>query len=458
VVGTEAHRAGDADRVAAVQRFGFFLRRWGLVGVLIVAGVLRLVSLVQNVHDHHSFFFQPRAAVLARIAGPNKPYVNEFGFEVSNIACAWVCTGQGFASPFGGSTGPTAWIAPGLVAPYAASFALFGCFTAKSILALFVVALVLSLAICWLTYQNALLLFANHSTALLAAFLFAVAPFDLWLFRVASAMELNVYTFFLALLLYLALRYWRSPTGATLFALAVTTALAVLAYPGFALCAFAVVVLRLLAERPTQVVAHVLLFVVVAGAVVFPYLVWQRVRLGGWVPVKSNGPFELYLGNTREARGFLSETVFESLHPSQSQAEFLRYRELGELSYVREKFGEFRQRFSLPRFFTTSSHRLIEYFFSYEVKSWDTQAGWILAKRLMWALPGTILVLFPLLRRHQFDQRVGVAYAFVVTFALPFILAGVMERYRLPISAVVAVLGAGLLRGGREHGVRGAKL
>jgi hypothetical protein len=457
MVGTAAHRSREAGPIAAVRGFGDVLRRWALVGVLIIAGVLRLTFLVLNVHNHHYFFFQPRAEVLARIAGPDRPYVNEFGFEVSNIACAWVCGGQGFASPFGGNTGPTAWIAPGLVALYAASFGLFGCFTVKSILALFGVALLLSLATCWLTYQNALLLFADRSTALLAAILFAVAPFDLWLFRVASAMELNVYTFFLALLLYLALRYWRSPTRASLLGLAATTALAVLCYPGFGLCTFAVVVLRLLVARPTRVAAHILLFVTVVGAGVFPYLVWQRIRMGGWVPVKSNGAFELYLGNTLKARGLLSDTVFKSHHPSQSQAEFLRYRELGEVPYIREKFGEFRQRFSLPRFLATSGHRLLEYFVAYEVKSWDTQAGWILAKRLMWALPGTILVLFPLVRRRHLDQRVLVAYAFVVTFALPFVLAGVMERYRLPIAAVVVVLGASLLRGGCEDRMCGGK-
>jgi hypothetical protein len=455
MVGSDGLRAGSEEPAATHKGSSVVLRRWGLVAVLLLAGVLRVAYLAQNVRRHYAFFFQPRAEILARLAGPDTPYVNVFGFEVSNIAYSWICKKHGFSSPFGGDTGPTAWIAPGLATLYAASFAFFGCFTAKSILALFVVALVLSLAICWLTYQNALLLFGDHSTALLAALLFALAPFDLWLFRVASAMELNVYTFFLALLLYLGLRYWHSPVPRNLLAWAATTGIAVLTYPGFALCSLAVVALRLVFDRPTRAAAHVLLFAVVAGTLVFPYLVWQRTRLGGWVPVKSNGPFELYLGNTQVARGFLSDTAFELHHPSQNHAEFLRYRQLGELGYVREKFHEFLQRLSVPRFIATSSRRLVEYFFAYEKKSWDSSAVLILAKRFMWALPGAILILFPVVRHHHLDQRVLVAYTFVLTFALPFLLAGVMERYRLPISTVVAVLAAGLLLGGAPEAADG---
>jgi hypothetical protein len=47
-----------------------------------------------------------------------------------------------------------------------------------------------------------------------------------------------------------------------------------------------------------------------------------------------------------------------------------------------------------------------------------------------------------------------VAYALVVAFALPFLLAGVMERYRLPITPVIAILGAALLWKPRTGGPR----
>jgi hypothetical protein len=49
----------------------------------------------------------------------------EFGFEAGRIARALV-TGHGYADPFNGHTGPTAWIAPGYPLLLALSFKLFG--------------------------------------------------------------------------------------------------------------------------------------------------------------------------------------------------------------------------------------------------------------------------------------------------------------------------------------------
>jgi hypothetical protein len=449
MAGTGADQAEQASRAGTAQAAPWLLlivRRWALVAALTVTATLRLAFLVWNVDEHPEFFVQPTVEVLSQVSDSSTPYMNEFGFEVSNIACSWACLGRGLASPFGGDTGPTAWIAPGVVAPYAASFSLFGCFTTASILTLFGVALLLSLATCWLTYRSALLMFGDRSTALLAALLFALAPFDLWLFRVASAMELNVYTFLLALLLLMALRYWRSPTAGRLLGLAAATAAAVLIYPGFGLCALTVVALRLAIDRATRVVVHAVLCATVVGVLVSPYVVWQRSRVGGWVPIKSNGPFELYLGNTPEARGVLSDAVFEARHPSQSLDEYLRYRTVGELPYVRQKYAEFRRDFTWQRFLVTTGERVLGYFFTYTPKEWDTQSLRTAAKRVLWALPGVVLLVIPLVRRRTLGQSALVAYALVASFALPFLLAGVMERYRLPVAPVIAILGAALLR------------
>lgn len=418
---------------------------WGLVGVLVLAAALRLTFLGLNIQEHPAFFAQPREEVFTQLRDPTELYINVFGFEVSNIACAWVCLGEGFASPFGGSTGPTGWIAPGLVVLYAASFSLFGCFTTASILALFGLALLLSLATCWLTFSSAHLSFGHRTTAFLAAVLFAVAPFDLWLFRVPSAMELNIYIFFFALLLNLALRYWHSPSFGRLAGLAGATGVAVLCYPGFGLCGLAAVLLRARVNRAAAVAVHLLVFAVLGAVLVAPYLVWQRRYLGAWVPVKFNGLFELYLGNRREVQGVLSESVFKLYHPSESPSEFHHYRTAGEFAYVQHKFEEFRRDFSFSSFIAATGTRLVAYFFAYTPKGWDTRPLRTAIKAVLWALPGVVLVIFPLLARHLLGPPVLLAYAFVATFALPFLLTGVTERYRLPLAAVVVILGAALV-------------
>jgi hypothetical protein len=73
----------------------------GLGLVLVLALVIRLTLLAGNVVDHPWFFFQDLEAVETDISNPVTPYMNSFGFEASNIAHAWVCAGQGYASPYG---------------------------------------------------------------------------------------------------------------------------------------------------------------------------------------------------------------------------------------------------------------------------------------------------------------------------------------------------------------------
>ena len=126
----------------------------GLRLVLLLALTFRVALLLGNIADHPRFFFQDLGKVEAEISSAVEPYLYAFGFEASYIALAWVSAGQGFASPFGGSTGPTAWIAPGVVALYAVSFSLWGCFTFQSILFVFGIALVVSLVNTCLLYTS----------------------------------------------------------------------------------------------------------------------------------------------------------------------------------------------------------------------------------------------------------------------------------------------------------------
>src|SRR5579883_3310726 len=54
-----------------------------------------------------------------------------FGYETGAVAYS-LATGHGFSSPFAGSTGPTAWLAPLYPAMCALVFKVFGCFTLLS--------------------------------------------------------------------------------------------------------------------------------------------------------------------------------------------------------------------------------------------------------------------------------------------------------------------------------------
>ena len=75
--------------------------RWGRRRPFILVGTLLNMGCLIAIGASPGYWFLFGAAVLSQIA--------------SNIAHAWVCADQGYASPFGGATGPTAWIAPGVV-------------------------------------------------------------------------------------------------------------------------------------------------------------------------------------------------------------------------------------------------------------------------------------------------------------------------------------------------------
>lgn len=55
----------------------------------------------------------------------------EFGWETGRVAAS-VAAGHGYSSPFGGDTGPTAWMTPGFTLLLAAVFKLFGTYSALS--------------------------------------------------------------------------------------------------------------------------------------------------------------------------------------------------------------------------------------------------------------------------------------------------------------------------------------
>ena len=236
---------------------------------LVVAVVIRIALLVVNFSDHRYFFVQNLEAVEASISSTEKPYMNPFGYEASNIAHALVCGGQGFASPFGGATGPTAWIAPGVVALYALSFSLWGCFTLESILFVFFIALVCSVVTTIAVFCIASRIGGHTRAGFLAAFIFACLPFEAWIFKIRGHLDFNLQvTWFAVLLLGVLVAAGPERPRAGL-GLGVLSGAAVLFNPGFLACAAVGVVFavrgRPLREASFFVARFATAFAVVVG-------------------------------------------------------------------------------------------------------------------------------------------------------------------------------------------------
>lgn len=408
--------------------------------ILLVAALLRLLLLADNLASSPDFLVQDQAAVRAELADPGRPYMNAFGFEASNIAHALVCTGEGYASPFGGGTGPTAWIAPGVVAFYAAAFALWGCFTAEAILFAFAVALAVSLATTVVVYFVGRRIGGSPAAGLLAALGFAVLPFEAWIFHLNGQLDFNLQVAWFALLLLVVLRAGDATGPRRFLELGLVSSVAALFNPGFLLCT-AVALPFIAHRRPAREIARLVAIVLVAHAVVVgPYVAWQSERLGAFVPVKSNGAFELALGNTAGGSGVLSDAVFAAAHPSQNPAELRRYRELGETAYVRQAFATFTRNFQAAEFLGATARRARQFFLAYELKPWDRSPRAVAVKSALWKLPALALLLLLVLRRGRLAPFEVLMLVFTLAYAVPYLLTGVMERYRLPMVTTVAVL------------------
>ena len=412
---------------------------YGVGLVLVLALVIRLALLAGNVTDHPWFFFQDLETVEEEISNPEMPYMNAFGFEASNIAHAWVCADQGYASPFGGATGPTAWIAPGVVSVYALSFALWGCFTFKSIIFVFSISLVVSLMTTLVVFRIGQRVGCDPNVGFLAALFFACLPYEAWIFQIAGHLDFNLQVLWFAVLLLAVLRAMDPDRPLSGLDLGAVSAVAALFNPGLLLCTAVGCLLAMRGRSRREITRFTLVLTLAHILILGPYVVFQGVRMGGFVPVKSNAGFELYLGNTREARGVLQNIAFQAHHPSQNATEFVYYREIGELAYVSDAEHRFRENFRVLDFLRHTVRRSFYFFFAYEVKPWDS-SPWVSAlKAAMWAVPALSLIALVVVRRGRLAATEGAVLLFTLAYAMPYLLTGVMERYRIPMASAVAL-------------------
>jgi hypothetical protein len=417
--------------------------RRALPWLVLLTVVLRLALLTWSFTAHPRLLQQGSASPVAPVGGVEPgPDLHTVGYEASNIARALVCRARGFADPFGAPTGPTAWISPGVVALYAAAFALFGCFTAGAIAFVFTVGVGLSAAMTVLMAVTAQRLYDDRRVALWAGVLFALSPFDLALFTAASSLDLNLHAFFLLLLLYLllGLRRAASPSRRTVFAL--TTALATLFNPVFLLTATGGLLWVLWGTGWRRVTTGLAWLAVAQALIVGPYVVYQRQALGMWVFVKSNAFFELRLGNRPDVAGIPDEATFRRHHPSQDPQELDRYRRLGEAEYLRRQRRSFVDRLSLGDFVRSTLRRIAFYSFGYAPRGFERSTGWVVLKRLVYSLVGAVLVLYPVLRRFRLRREEGLVYWMALSYAAPHLVAVVIKRYVLPVTPLVLLLAA----------------
>jgi hypothetical protein len=240
--------------------------------------------------------------------------------------------GQGYSSPFGGSTGPTAFIAPGYPTLIAAIFWVFGIYTHASVLVILGMQLLVSLLTIWLIMHVAREVLDSR-TAILAGAFWAVSLPLLWIPTIFWETSFSACA--LIGMVALALHFQRKPTTAAWIVLGSFCGIVALINPAllFSLVAtmgwLAYQTRR--ASRTTPVIGLLALALVFAA-----WPIRNAYRFHAFIPLRSTVGFELWMGNRPGSTGRLDESVF----PMFNKQELSSYLSKGEVAYTRDKSAQ----------------------------------------------------------------------------------------------------------------------
>jgi len=258
-----------------------------------------------------------------------------FGFEMGRIGRS-LALGEGFANPFDGITGPTAWEPP--VYPYliAGVFKLFGVYTRASAMVLLCISSVFSALTCLPIYLIARRCF-DEKVALWSIWAWAVLPPVIfwctrWVWETSLAALILTVIFWLTLCLEEmdGLGPWAA--WGLLWAIAALTNTSLLGFlPACGLFAW-----YRSAKLGKRSLSGVVLAAVMFAACIAPWLVRNERALGKFIFIRSNFGVELRLGNGPGANG----TWMDYQHPTKNAEQLQLYHEMGEVAYVTERKRE----------------------------------------------------------------------------------------------------------------------
>jgi hypothetical protein len=283
----------------------------------------------------------------------------QFGWEVGRIARA-LATGYGYADPFTGHTGSTAWSPPLYPLILAGIFKLFGIYTPLSAWAILVVNSIFSAAVAPAVYEIATRCYdarnpnPNRSVALWSGWLWALYPAASQ-YAVHWVWETSVTAGLFAWTLVVALRVrgigdcgigdQPTTTGNPTQALRKTTllwaifgilwAMIYLSNPTLVLFLPICGIWMLLGSQPTpRGLSQAALAGVLFLACIAPWIYRNWLAFHAFIPSRSNFGAELYQSMLPEHEGFPWGITVSFV---ENDPEYLRYKALGEIAYVQRK-------------------------------------------------------------------------------------------------------------------------
>jgi 4-amino-4-deoxy-L-arabinose transferase-like glycosyltransferase len=251
--------------------------------------------------------------------------------QASELTCLAysVLSGRGLSSPFGGSTGPSAFLAPGYPLLVSLVYHFFGVYSVRSAVVLTSIQVLFGVLIVLMTMLVAQRLFGNQ-TAYIAGTFCAISPTMVWL--PTLFWETSLSTLLLIGVLAFAPRCVDRTTHLNWIAIGVYCALAMLVNPAL-LITFAAVGLWAAASSKRVSRGGPL---VAAATCAILFSIWpirNALALHAFVPLRSNLGYEFWQGNRPGSRGLFTP----DLYLNANREEYNRYASMGELPYMHEK-------------------------------------------------------------------------------------------------------------------------
>jgi len=339
-------------------------------------------------------------------------------------------SGQGLCSPFGGSTGPTAFLAPGYPAILGLIFYLFGSysFTAAALmLALQTLFAVLTVAV---ILQTARRMF-GAPTANLAGTFWAVSPPLIWL--PAVLWDTGLSALLLLGMVAFALCCAHQPGATVWAAMGAYCALAMLVNPSLTLVLFAVLSW---AGWQTRSIGRSgpWLCLLVWLALFAPWPIRNARVLHAFIPLRSNFGYEVWQGNHAGGSGLFDKSV----EPLQNQQEYRNYAAQGEVAYMGNKstLAQSYIRDHPGKFLRLSAMRVARFWTG---SGSPTNSAVVEGHVILTSLLG-LSGLAALFKRHR-----AAAMLFLLPlllFPLPYYITHPESRFRLVLDPLLTILSA----------------
>ena len=371
-----------------------------------------------------------------------------FGYEMGRIAQA-VATGRGYADPFHGHTGPTAWIAPLFPLLLAGVFKVFGVYTNLSGWVILAIDSLFNALMIPLLWEVGVRCF-DIRVARWSVWIWALYPAAMQ-YAVRWVWDTTLTTLLLQLALVIALRAGSignhagdGPTWNRWLAFGLVWGLIAVSNPALLIflpvCGISIIARsgRLWTHQLAKAFCAFFLFVAVAA----PWAIRNAIVFHAFVPFRSNFGAELYLGNGPGATGLLMEYN----QPGEATEQLQLYRQMGELAYTRWRGQQAAAiiRADLPRFANLCIRRI--YFFWFGVPNPSGKPGTDFARALNYgftSLAGLMGLALALKRRIPAARLF--AAAFLLIPALYYAVAST-ARFRHQLEPLITLLGVYLFQ------------